>query len=308
MRVLKYVLTGLATLVVFLVGWGFFEPYLIDQEEHVVEISNLPLAWEGKRVAQISDWQVGMWLDNEPTIRRAVRRIIEIRPALVLITGDFIYHPDQAPEDELRDVARLVRPLGESGIPTYAVLGNHDYAVKEPGGAPREEVARAVRRTLDSLGVRVLENEAVRLEAPEAAGKRPVRMQDGEPLYLVGVGPRWPVRDRPSEALAEVPAGAPRFAMMHHPDTFADFPAHAAPLAVAGHTHGGQIRLPLTPSWSWLTFVKEDRVHADGWIDAGYGARGNRLYVNRGIGFGGAPLRINCMPELTLFTLRRPPS
>lgn len=305
MRALKYVLIGLAALVVFLVGWGFFEPYLIDQEEHIVEIPNLPPAWEGERVAQISDWQVGMRLDNEPTIRRVVRRIIEARPALVLITGDFIYHPDQAPEDELRDVVRLVRPLGESGIPTYAVLGNHDYAVKEPGGAPDEQVARAVRRTLDSLGVRVLENEAVRLEMPREEENRPVRAQAEEPLYLVGLGPHWPGRDQPSTALAEVPDEAPRLVMMHHPDTFLDLPAQAAPLAVAGHTHGGQIRLPLTPNWSWLTFVKEDRVHADGWIDAGYGAPGNRLYVNRGIGFGGVPLRINCMPELTLFTLRR---
>ena len=89
---------------------------------------------------------------------------------------------------------------------------------------------------------------------------------------------------------------------MHHPDSFAEIPAGAAPLAVAGHTHGGQVRIPLMPQWSWLTFVKEDEVHADGWID-GYGAEGNRLYVNRGIGFSVVPLRINCPPELTRFVL-----
>ena len=92
--------------------------------------------------------------------------------------------------------------------------------------------------------------------------------------------------------------------MMHNPNSFEAFPAGSAPLAVAGHTHGGQVRLPGTPEWSWLTFVKEDEVHADGWID-GYGSPHNRLYVNRGIGFSGVPLRINCMPEVSLFT---PPS
>ena len=62
------------------------------------------------------------------------------------------------------------------------------------------------------------------------------------------------------------------------------------------------IRLPFTPEWSWITFRLEDEVHADGWID-GYGAPGNRLYVNRGIGFSVLPIRINCPPEITMFTL-----
>ncbi len=72
---------------------------------------------------------------------------------------------------------------------------------------------------------------------------------------------------------------------------------------MAGHTHGGQVRIPFLPEWSWLTYAVEDEVHADGWID-GYGAPGNRLYVNRGIGFGTAPIRVNCPPEVTVFTLR----
>lgn len=92
--------------------------------------------------------------------------------------------------------------------------------------------------------------------------------------------------------------------MMHNPASFALFPANTAPVAVAGHTHGGQIRLPFTPEWSWLTFIKEDRVHADGWID-GYGKQRNHLYVNRGIGFSILLIRINCPPEITLFTLKQ---
>lgn len=91
--------------------------------------------------------------------------------------------------------------------------------------------------------------------------------------------------------------------MMHNPDTFGRLPPSSAPLAVAGHTHGGQIRIPFTPEWSWITFKSEDEVHADGWIDD-YGAPGNRLYVNRGIGFSVVPIRINAPPEITMFTLR----
>ena len=91
---------------------------------------------------------------------------------------------------------------------------------------------------------------------------------------------------------------------MHNPDTFATVPTGAAPLAVAGHTHGGQLRIPFTPQWTWLTYLAEDRIHADGWIED-YGRAGNRLYVNRGIGFSQLPLRINCPPEITFFTLTR---
>ncbi len=78
----------------------------------------------------------------------------------------------------------------------------------------------------------------------------------------------------------------------------------AAPLAIAAHTHGGQVRIPGLPAWTWINFFREEEVHADGWIDS-FGAPGNHLYVNRGIGFSYVPIRINCPPEVTMFTLSR---
>lgn len=81
--------------------WGLIEPYLIDTEEEVAEIPNLPAAWEGKRIALISDWQVGMWLDNTATIRCIVEQLVKERPALVLISGDFIYRPGQNPSQKI---------------------------------------------------------------------------------------------------------------------------------------------------------------------------------------------------------------
>jgi predicted MPP superfamily phosphohydrolase len=70
---------------------------------------------------------------------------------------------------------------------------------------------------------------------------------------------------------------------------------------VAGHTHGGQVRLPFTPDWSWLELVSD--LPADGFVD-GYGEPRNQLYVSRGVGFSVVPVRLNCRPELTVFTLR----
>jgi hypothetical protein len=92
---------------------------------------------------------------------------------------------------------------------------------------------------------------------------------------------------------------------MHNPISYRSLPQDAAPLAMAGHTHAGQIRLKGLPSQSWLDIARPREVIAEGWAEDSIGAPGNRLYVNRGIGFSVMPVRIWCMPELTLFTLER---
>ncbi len=297
--------------------WGVaIEPRLIlDVREEAAVIPHLPPAWDGAEVAVIADLQLGLWLDNEGMARRAVSEILQRRPALVLLAGDFIHHPleddrteareDWEPEDfadvreDARRVAELLRPLGASGIPTFAVLGNHDYAMEERDAARLPRAAAVVAEELEAIGIVVLDNASQEV-VPSPGGER--REAGDRPLYVVGIGPRWPGRDDVGKALAGVPEDAARVVFMHNPDTFAAIPASAAPLAVAAHTHGGQIRVPGLPDWSWLTFVAEDEVHADGWI-ADYGAPGNRLYVNRGIGMSEVPLRINCPPELTIFRL-----
>lgn len=90
---------------------------------------------------------------------------------------------------------------------------------------------------------------------------------------------------------------------MHNPDSFADFPPGTAPLALAGHTHGGQIRVPFTPEWSYLRLVQGGSVTVDGFIED-YGEPGNQLYVTRGVGMSVVPVRLFCLPEVTVFTLR----
>lgn len=316
MKYLKYAALGIGGTLVALLFWGVaIEPRLIDVKEETAAIPDLPAAWEGKRVALIADLQVGMWLDNTDTIRRVVERLVGERPAAVLIAGDFVYNPteDEHGEverddlsgfrEEINEVVQILRPLTQAGLQTYAVLGNHDYGMMKPNYAKNELLARHVRQSLEAAGVRVLDNEAAALTLP-GARTHSAGEDAGATLYVVGVGSHFAHNDNPSLALAQVPEGAARLVMMHNPDSFAAFSAGTAPLAMAGHTHGGQIRLPFTPDWSWMNLVSEDEINADGWID-GYGQPGNRLYVNRGIGFSIVPVRVNCRPELTLFTLRR---
>ena len=293
-QILKYTALGLFGLLGLLVVWSFIEPrVLLNTIDETVSIPNLPPDWEGKKVGQISDFQIGLWGDNRGTARRSVEELIAAEPAIALISGDFIYHPGANSQPEIETAVDIVRPLVEAGIPTYAVLGNHDYGMSSKTAQPKTEIAQSLATELEAAGIEVLENEAVELRSPEG----------GEPLYLVGVDSLWANRDNVDLALGGIPDNSPRITMMHNPDTFEQFPSGSAPLAMSGHTHGGQVRLPGTPQWSWLKFAQKDEVVADGWAQ-GYGAPDNRLYVNVGIGMSIAPIRLFCPPELTLFTLQ----
>jgi uncharacterized protein len=269
-------------------AWGVgIEPRLLDRREEIGRVPGLGPEWEGKRLALLADPQVGLFLANVDTVRRAVELVVRERPAMCLIAGDFVYNAARQPARAVAQVLEALQPL--AGVPTYAVLGNHDYAEEAEGKAA--SVAAAVCQGLGQAGVRVLHNEAVEV---------------GSGLYLVGIGPYRMGEDRSVEAFASVPSGAPRLVLMHNPRSFAGLPSGWAPLALAGHTHGGQIRVPLRPDWNLARVVKPWPAYADGWLDD-YGQPGNRLYVNRGLGFSLVPIRIGCPPEVTFFTLRRLP-
>ena len=294
MKAFKRVVAALVALVLLLLFYGTaIEPrFLLDTEPYQAEVPNLPEEWEGETVALIADLQVGMWWDNTGMVRKVVREIIETRPALVVIAGDFVYAPDTT---VVREAVALVQPLADAGLTTVAVLGNHDYSLGQEKAEPAEDIARYLEAELEQAGIHVLENAA--LAVPSPAG--------GLPLHVVGIGSEWADRSRPAEALASVPEDAARLVLMHNPIAFRDLPAGVAPLTMAGHTHAGQIRLKGLPSESWLDIARPREVIAEGWAVDSIGALGNRLYVNRGIGFSIVPLRIWCMPELTLFTLQR---
>ncbi|MEL6163189.1 MAG: metallophosphoesterase, partial [Cyanobacteria bacterium J06628_3] len=131
-NLLKYSSLGLLGILSILILWGLLEPKFIDVEEETAIIPNLPSAWEGKRIGQISDFQVGMWLDNTDTVSDSIKKLVEEKPAAVLITGDFVYHSLPNASIELSKVTEAIQPLIKANIPTYAVLGNHDYSHKPP--------------------------------------------------------------------------------------------------------------------------------------------------------------------------------
>ncbi len=281
-----------ALLGIALVYGSMIEPrYLLDDESFEVELPALPSAWDGSKVGLVGDFQIGMWAGNTGMVHKAIDKAITDSVSLLLIAGDFVYRPDSVRVDESVDA---LRPLVVAGIPTVAVLGNHDYSLMRESSERVDDYADYLRSQLEHLGVIVLQNEAT-----------PV-VQDRDTLWIIGLGSVWAGLADVESALVTVPAGAPRIWLMHNAEAFRDIPGEEAHLALAAHTHGGQIRLIPGEHNSWLDIVRSGEVAAAGWAADSIGADPNRLYINRGIGFSTIPIRINCRPELTQITLRRP--
>ena len=290
----KKILLVTGILLGLIVVWGFIEPYTIEIVEEEAEITNLSSELEGDQIAVIGDFQVGLWMDNVSTTGRIVEDLIEMDPAAILITGDYIYHVTSMDDQEIDHIMDALRPLKESGIPVYSVLGNHDYAMSSEDAEPNDELAEGLAEELISMGIRVLDNEndvLIESENPE------------ESLYVVGIGSHWAENDRVEKAFLGMPEDAARVVLMHNPDSFRSLKDNSAPLAVAGHTHGGQIRTPFSDTWSYMALVQGGEVTMDGWIQD-FGSETNNLYVNRGIGMSIVPIRMNATPEVTLFTLK----
>jgi predicted MPP superfamily phosphohydrolase len=299
------------TLLKLLLGLSVYstaaEPRFVVRNDERAVIPNLPPAWEGKQVAVFADLQVGMWWSNRDAIRRTVRRVVKLRPALVLIAGDFVYNADSSVDSQMREVIDLLQPLLTDCIPVYAVLGNHDYSLMNEHSDQENHVAHRVALALSRAGIHMMDNSS-----------QPLVAAGGDTLFLVGIGEKWAKNDRVDVALASVPSNAPRIVFMHNPDSFAKIPAGEAPFAVAAHTHGMQIGIPYLSDYLWRHFFSDEGMGVEGWQRrpaypgggqvAGDGdgeAQTNNLYITRGIGFSILPARLHAFPELTVFTLGR---
>jgi uncharacterized protein len=290
-----------ATILLGYLVWGLaIGPRRLRVEHHVARIPHLPPCWDGEEIALLSDLQVGMPFGNEAVAADAVRHIVRRRPAAVLLAGDFILHTPGDATDRIATALALLRPLVDAGVRALAVLGNHDYQLNDD--APREPALEdQIAEAFGGIGITVLRNEVAELQ-PRRPAARPA------PLYIVGLGERRMGDDHVGASLADLPEDAARIILMHNPDTFPRLPAGTAPLAVAGHTHGAQVRFvpgAARPWWMRIAGMPRDLQRGSGWAGAEFGMDGNRLYISRGIGFSRAPIRINAPPELTFFRLGR---
>jgi predicted MPP superfamily phosphohydrolase len=266
---------------------GEIERHWIDVVHTEVRVPNLPEAFDGARLVQLSDIHMDEYTEAS-FLRRVVDEIDRLQPDAVLLTGDFVSDGPASKSFAIGAAWRCANILSQLKCrQLYAVLGNHDVAVSTPD----------VIAALTANRIAVLNNASMPID----------RLGDrtGGRIWLAGLDD--PVNGRPDPERA-IPAsirnrpGEPVVLMCHAPD-FADdllpTPAgRAVSLILSGHTHGGQIRLPLVGAWA---LPELGRKYIQGWFRFGE----TQLYVNRGIGTVGVPFRLNCPPEITLITLRR---
>jgi hypothetical protein len=241
-------------------------------ERVTFDLPGLDPAHDGVRVAQLSDLHVGPRTDPE-TVQAALAAANAFEPDLVVLTGDYLSH-------SRREVAEMRDQLGGLRAPTYAVLGNHDVWV-DPAGATL---------ALRAHGYEVLENAWTTLTLR------------GAPFPIVGVGDHLTGRDDVARALRGLPGGAAPLVLAHGPRTAERVAAAGRPaLCLAGHTHGGQLMVPILTRLVLSGLAKEPYLrgrHVLGPV---------QLYVNRGVGMSGVRIRVNAPPEVTLATLRAAP-
>jgi hypothetical protein len=239
-------------------------------------VRNLPPAFEGLRIAHLSDLHVS---DVVPLdyVRGVVRAVNRLKPDIVFVTGDLVTHA-QGWIKEACDV------VAELQAPTYVSFGNHDYGRMVYGGRA-VEVSEELDRRLTDAGCVVLRNRAVELR------------RGGERVWIMGLEDLWSGRFSPAQAFAGVDLTSPVLALSHNPDTAAALETYGAGWVFAGHTHGGQIRIP---GYGEILLPVQDRRLQRGL----YEMRGARLYVSRGVGFL-ARARFWCRPEVPVFVARR---
>ncbi|HEY2038362.1 MAG TPA: metallophosphoesterase [Edaphobacter sp.] len=249
----------------------------IDLVNTTIRIANLPSAFHGFRIVQISDIHLDEF--TEPFfLEHVVHQINDLKPDLVLVTGDFVTRGSLTFIDSHHAAYRCAEILSTLKTPqVYTILGNHDVGVS----------ASLVIEALHSTKIPVLVNEHVPIER---AGSR---------LWLCGTddATRRPDLDL---TLPEKPDG-PVILMVHEPD-YADVlvkhpRGNLVDLMLSGHSHGGQVRIPF---YGPLILPPMGQKYVMGHFQ--FGAM--QLYVNRGLGAVGLPFRFACPPELTVLTLQ----
>lgn len=250
------------------------EPGWVEVKEQSLLIPDLPEPLTGRRIAQLSDIHLGQYTGPEK-LWSAVAQINRLAPDLVFLTGDYVTSSAQ-------QSAGLIDPLRAVQSPIYAVLGNHDLWTDRA----------VVTRFLAETPARLLVNRGV--EALPG-------------LFVAGVDDVWSGQPDIRAALDGASTGGVSLLLAHEPDFFDQVVATGAPVAVqfSGHSHGGQVRLPSTSPDGVGLFTRAPILprYGERYPIGLYNVGRRQVYTNRGLGVWPLPFRLNCRPEITLFTL-----
>ena len=219
-KIISAMLFGIGLLLAIYAFW--IEPNRLVVHQAQINLPSWPAALRGLRIAVISDIHAGAPHISQNKLRQLVEFTNAQQPDLILLAGDFVIQRVMGgkfmePETIAAELRHLNARLG-----TFATLGNHDWWYN----APRVKVA------LEEASIRVLDNQAVKVD------------QDSFPFWLVGFADEWEGNPNIIETLKQVTDDSPVIAFTHNPDLFPIIPNQVA-LTIAGHTHGGQVAIPL---------------------------------------------------------------
>ncbi len=253
---------------------SFIEPARLVVNRQDLSIPKWPVELAGLRVALLSDLHVGSPHWGVLHTRELIARVNAEHADLVLLAGDYMsdgvkFGRSVAPEAVAAELGELRAPLG-----VVAVLGNHDGW----HGA-------ALRRFLEARGIAVLDDEVVQIETR------------GATFCVLGLADQFVRKRSPREELELAPAGLPLLVLVHEPDVFAELDDRPS-LTLAGHTHGGQVKLPIIGAP--ITHSKYGQRYRAGHIVEG----GRHLFVTTGVGTSTWPIRFGVPPEYVILTVR----
>lgn len=269
--------------------YGFGNKYKYRVEKIKLKFENLPTAFKGLKIIQISDIHSGS-LEDKKAVQKGVEKLMEQEPDMVFFTGDLVNNV-ATEMDGLVDVfAKIKAPLG-----VYSILGNHDYGdyVKWPSKIEKEANLQRLKDIHGEMGWRLLLNENISVE------------KDGEAIGLIGIE-NWGAKGNFSRYgdLAKAYQGAEvhpfKILLSHDPSHWEaqvckDY--KDIDLMFSGHTHGMQFGLEIPGfRWSPVQYMYKQ------WAGI-YRKSNQKLYVNRGFGFLGYPGRVGMLPEITLIEL-----
>jgi len=261
-------------------GYGLLLERLdVEVTRQRIRLRRLPKAFEGFRIVQLSDLHISPFM-TAAQIRRCVNIANDLKPDLIALTGDFLTW-DASPQNEVvQALAPLRAPYG-----VFGCLGNHEILT---------ETEDSITRLFATSGIRILRQARASIRS------------GGESLNLIGVDfqgkiglplPPWPPEAYLRGVEKLIMQDRVNILLSHNPNTFDRAAQLGIDLSLAGHTHGGQ--LALDSVYHGLNLSRPAYRYNRGW----YEKQGAQVYVNRGIGTIGFPIRFGAPPEITLFEL-----
>jgi predicted MPP superfamily phosphohydrolase len=241
--------------------------------EHDLALPHWPQRLDGLRVAVVSDLHTGGPRFRRRHLEALVETVNAAAVDVVALLGDYV-DPDVIGGGRI-DPAAVAQRLARLRSPAVAVLGNHDWHHEGHGAGA----------ALRHAGIPVLENDALTLDLR------------GGPLHVAGLADTRHRDPRVGSALAGIPEGEPIVLLAHDPDVFPYVPARVS-LTLAGHLHGGQIDLP-----GVRRFVMPTR-HGSRFKEGHVVEAGRHLFVSRGVGYTGLPIRVGAPPEVPILRLQ----